>query len=88
MITDQGKGSFVRPQMPLIRLGNDRYSPRHRDTGLSPFLLECAKQGKTGRFEVLSIDRVQPPARGGRAARRVRQNQVGAAPGERLLRRR
>jgi GntR family transcriptional regulator len=61
VITDQGKGSFVRPQMSLIRLGNDRYSPRHRDTGLSPFLLECAKQGKTGRFEVLSIDRLQPP---------------------------
>ena len=62
MITDHGKGSFVRPQATLIRLGNDRYSPRHRDTGLSPFLRECAKQGKTGRFEVLSIDRVQPPA--------------------------
>jgi GntR family transcriptional regulator len=61
VITDHGKGSFVRPQTPLIRLGNDRYSPRYRDTGLSPFLLECAKQGKTGRFEVLSIDRVQPP---------------------------
>jgi GntR family transcriptional regulator len=62
VITDDGKGSFVRPQITLIRLGNDRYSPWHRDTGLSPFLLECAKQGKTGRFEVLSIDRVQPPA--------------------------
>ena len=62
VITDQGKGSFVRPQAQLIRLGNDRYSPRHRDTGLSPFLLECAKQGKTGRFEVLGIDRVQPPS--------------------------
>jgi GntR family transcriptional regulator len=61
VITDQGKGSFVRPQATVIRLGNDRYSPKHRDTGLSPFLLECAKQGKTGRFEVLSIDRVQPP---------------------------
>ena len=61
VITDQGKGSFVRPSTPLIRLGNDRYSPKHRQTGLSPFLLECAKQGKTGRFDVLSIDRVQPP---------------------------
>ena len=30
--------------------------------GAVPFLLECAKQGKTGRFEVLSTDRVQPPA--------------------------
>jgi GntR family transcriptional regulator len=61
VITDQGKGSFVRLLTPLIRLGNDRYSPKYRETGLSPFLLECAKQGKAGRFEVLSIDRVQPP---------------------------
>ena len=61
VITDHGRGNFVRPHTTLIRLGNDRYSPRHRETGLSPFLLECAKQGKTGRFEVLSIDRVQPP---------------------------
>src|SRR5262245_13139995 len=29
VITDQGKGSFVRPQAQLIRLGNDRYSQRH-----------------------------------------------------------
>ena len=62
VITDHGRGSFVRPSTPLIRLGNDRYSPRHRETGLSPFLMESAKQGMTGRFEVLSIDRVQPPA--------------------------
>ncbi|WP_203972405.1 GntR family transcriptional regulator [Planotetraspora silvatica] len=32
-----------------------------RESGLSPFLLECAKQGKTGRFEVLSIERTTPP---------------------------
>jgi len=59
--SEQGRGSFVRLATPLLRLGNDRYSPRYRDSGLSPFLLECAKQGKTGRFEVLSIDRMQPP---------------------------
>lgn len=59
--SEQGRGSFVRPATPLIRLGNDRYSPKYRESGLSPFPLECAKQGKTGRFEVLSIDRIQPP---------------------------
>jgi GntR family transcriptional regulator len=58
---EHGRGSFVRPTTPLIRLGNDRYSRKYRDSGLSPFLLECAKQGKTGRSEVLSIERVQPP---------------------------
>lgn len=58
--SEQGRGSYVRPTTPLLRLGNDRYSPKYRDSGLSPFLLECAKQGKTGRFQVLSIERVEP----------------------------
>lgn len=62
VVVQERRGRIVRPQSQLIRLGNDRYSPRHRETGLSPFLLECAKQGKTGRFQVLSIDRIQPPA--------------------------
>lgn len=62
VIAEHGRGVFVRPAISVIRLGNDRYSPRYRDTGLSPFLLECAKQGKAGRFEVLSIERVTPPA--------------------------
>jgi GntR family transcriptional regulator len=60
VIAEQGRGAFVRRSAPLIRLGNDRYSPRYRDSGMSPFLLECAKQGKTGRFEVLSIDHIEP----------------------------
>jgi GntR family transcriptional regulator len=60
VIAEQGRGAFVRRSAPLIRLGNDRYSPKYRDSGMSPFLLECAKQGKTGRFEVLRIDRIQP----------------------------
>jgi GntR family transcriptional regulator len=59
---EHGRGVFVRREAPLIRLGNDRYSHKYRESGLSPFLLECAKQGKTGRFEVLSIDRLEPPA--------------------------
>ncbi|MGH3565311.1 MAG: GntR family transcriptional regulator [Pseudonocardia sp.] len=62
VVAEHGRGVFVRPAAAVIRLGNDRYSPRYRDTGLSPFLLECAQQGKTGRFEVLSIDRMVPPA--------------------------
>jgi GntR family transcriptional regulator len=58
---EQGRGVFVHRPAPLIRLGSDRYSRQYRDSGLSPFLLECAKQGKIGRFEVLSIERGQPP---------------------------
>jgi GntR family transcriptional regulator len=61
VIAEHGRGVFVRRDSPLIRLGNDRYSHKYRDSGLSPFLLECAKQGKTGRFEVLEIARIVPP---------------------------
>lgn len=62
VVAEHGRGVFVRPALSVVRLGNDRYSPRYRETGLSPFLLECAKQGKAGRFEVLSVERVTPPA--------------------------
>jgi GntR family transcriptional regulator len=58
---EHGSGVFVHRPAPLIRLGSDRYSRAFRDSGLSPFLLECAKQGKAGRFEVLSISRTRPP---------------------------
>jgi GntR family transcriptional regulator len=58
---EHGRGVFVRTAANLIRLGNDRYSHKYRETGLSPFLLECARQGKSGRFEVLSITRMVPP---------------------------
>lgn len=57
---EHGRGVFVRRQVTLIRLGSDRYSRQYRTSGLSPFLLECAKQGRAGRFEVLSIGRRQP----------------------------
>lgn len=59
--SEWGKGVFVREKRILIRLGNDRYSPKYREGGLSPFLIECAKQGKVGRFEVLSVERMKPP---------------------------
>jgi GntR family transcriptional regulator len=62
VIAEHGRGVFVRRQATLIRLGNDRYSHKYQESGLSPFLLECAKQGKMGRFEVLSIERAAPPA--------------------------
>jgi GntR family transcriptional regulator len=61
VMAEHGRGVFVRPAAPLIRLGNDRYSRAVRESGTSPFLAECARQGKTGRFEVLSIQRMAPP---------------------------
>lgn len=61
VVIHHGKGVYVREAAPLIRLGSDRYSPRYRESGLSPFLLECERAGKRGRFEVLSIGQVPAP---------------------------
>lgn len=61
VMAEHGRGVFVRTRPALIRLGNDRYSPKYRATGLSPYLLECARVGKAGRFEVLSVERINPP---------------------------
>lgn len=61
VVAEHGRGVFVRPTKPLVRFGNDRYSPRHRVTDLSPFLLECARQGRAPRIDVVSIARVVPP---------------------------
>lgn len=61
VVAHHGRGVFVRDPAPLIRLGSDRYSPKYRESGLSPFLIECERAGKQGRFEVLSIGRSQPP---------------------------
>src|SRR5215207_7120378 len=62
VVVKHGRGAFVRATGPLIRLGSDRYSPKHRDAKLPPFRAECARQGKEGRVEMLSVERVVPPA--------------------------
>jgi GntR family transcriptional regulator len=63
LVTAQhGRGVFVREQQRIIRWGSERYSRRtYRETGLTPFRLEMARQGKTARVEVTSIDHITPP---------------------------
>ncbi|MGW6527431.1 GntR family transcriptional regulator [Streptomyces venezuelae] len=56
-----GSGVFVREPQKLFRFGSDRYSLKNRETGLTPFRLECARQGKVPRIDVPSIARERPP---------------------------
>lgn len=57
-----GRGVFVRRRRRLLRFGGSRYSRRtRRETGLSPYRAELAKQGLTPRVECTSIERVVPP---------------------------
>jgi GntR family transcriptional regulator len=48
---------------PLRRLGPQRYSRRLREqTGMSPFRIEAAQQGRAPRTELRSVARVPAPA--------------------------
>lgn len=63
VVAQHGRGVFVRPRMPLMRLGANRYSRRLRgETGLSPFRIEVIKQGRTPRAECRSVTKEPPPA--------------------------
>jgi GntR family transcriptional regulator len=63
VVAQHGRGVFVRPRRPLMRLGANRYSRRLRaETGLSPFRIEVTKQGRTPKTECRSVTRVRPPA--------------------------
>ena len=56
VVAQPGRGVFVRPQQPLMRLGSNRYSRRLRgETGLSPFRIEVTKQGRTPKTECRSV---------------------------------
>jgi len=62
VVAQHGKGVFVRPRTPLMRLGANRYSRQLRnETGLSPFRIEVMKQGRTPRAECRSVGRARPP---------------------------
>jgi GntR family transcriptional regulator len=63
VIAHHGRGVYVRPRLPLMRLGANRYSRKLRaETGLSPFRIEVTKQGRTPRAECRSVTREHPPA--------------------------
>ena len=63
VVAQHGRGVFVRPRRPLMRLGANRYSRRLRgETGLSPFRIEVTKQGRMPRTECRSVTTGQPPA--------------------------
>lgn len=62
VVAQHGKGVFVRPRTPLMRLGANRYSRLLRnETGMSPFRIEVMKQGRTPRAECRSVERSRPP---------------------------
>lgn len=75
-----GRGVFVRPRHPLLRVAHDRYARRHREAGRAPFQAEAEAQGRAPRIEVTGIEPVAAPA--------WVAERLSLAEGQRVLRRR
>lgn len=62
VISEQGRGAFVRPR-PLVKmlLTGANYRTR-RDSGVSNFNAEAAAQGKRAKQQILSVEEVPAPA--------------------------
>ena len=54
VVSEHGKGVYVRPRPPVRRLASDRFARRHREQGKSAFIVEADAAG--GRPEVDSLE--------------------------------
>ncbi|TYB69778.1 GntR family transcriptional regulator [Nonomuraea sp. PA05] len=61
VVSEVGRGVFVRRRPQLIRHAHDRYARRWRESGKAPFKAEVEAQGRSARVEVTSIARIEPP---------------------------
>jgi GntR family transcriptional regulator len=61
VLTEHGRGSFVRPQRPLRRLSSSRYSGSKRKGGKRPLQAEAQEQGLKAEQDFLGSEVVQPP---------------------------
>ena len=74
MVSEQGRGVFVRrrPDVHMVGTGS-RYAER-RKTGITNFNAETAAQGHAANQVILGVDRVAADRGGGEPARRPRGN--------------
>jgi len=61
VLTEHGRGSFVRSQRPLRRLSSSRYSESKRKGGKPPLQAEAQEQGLKAEQDFLGSEVVQPP---------------------------
>jgi GntR family transcriptional regulator len=60
VVSEQGRGVFVRQAPPVRRLASERFARRHRDAGLAAFSAEAAKSGFTPRVDQIEVSRALP----------------------------
>lgn len=61
VVSEQGRGVFVRQAPPVRRLASERFDRRHREAGLAAFSAEAAKSGFTPSVDQIEVSRALPP---------------------------
>lgn len=60
VISEHGRGVFVRPTAPIRRLASDRFARRHRASGKAAFTVEAEKSGYTPTVDNIAVARGKP----------------------------
>ncbi|WP_380165641.1 GntR family transcriptional regulator [Jannaschia sp. R86511] len=63
VVSEQGRGVFVRARPPVRRLAADRFARRHRDAGRAAFLAEADQVGSTPAVDEVVVDTAGAPDR-------------------------
>jgi GntR family transcriptional regulator len=62
VISEHGRGTFVRPMPPVRRLASDRFARAHRVSGKAAFLAEAEKVGYAPGVDRIRVIRGKPSA--------------------------
>ncbi|MCM3811425.1 GntR family transcriptional regulator [Streptomyces sp. DR7-3] len=62
VLSEHGKGVFVRPRPPVRRLASDRFARRHRDQGKAAFTVEAEAAGSRPEVDSLEVKEERPSA--------------------------
>jgi GntR family transcriptional regulator len=61
VVAQHGRGVFVRPRQPVMRLSANRFSRASREAGQGAFAAEMIRQGRTPRQEIREIAEIKAP---------------------------
>lgn len=60
VVSEHGRGVFVRPTPPIRRLASDRFARKHRAEGKAAFSVEAEKSGYTPQVDNIVLGRQKP----------------------------
>lgn len=60
VVSEHGRGVFVRPSPPIRRLASDRFARKHRAEGKAAFTVEAEKAGYSPRVDNIVVIRERP----------------------------